>query len=68
MLTNKAQASRGALPLGERGEDAMEHKKIAMGRRKKVALVAHDNTKFDRWSGQDTTGTCSPSTTCSRRR
>jgi hypothetical protein len=55
MLTNKAQASRGALPLGERGEDAIEHKKIAMGRRKKVALVAHDNTEFDllEWAGHN---------------
>jgi methylglyoxal synthase len=33
----------------------MEHKKIAMGRRKKVALVAHDNTKFDllEWAGHN---------------
>jgi methylglyoxal synthase len=53
MLTNKAQASRGALPLGERGVDAKKHKKIVMRRRKRVALVAHDNTKFDllEWVG-----------------
>jgi methylglyoxal synthase len=33
----------------------MEHKKIAMGRRKKVVLVAHDNTKFDllEWAGHN---------------
>ena len=33
----------------------MEHKKIARGRRKKVALVAYDNTKFDllEWAGHN---------------
>ena len=33
----------------------MKYNKIAMGRRKKVALVAHDNTKFDllEWAGHN---------------
>ncbi len=33
----------------------MDHKKITMGRRKKVALVAHDNTKSDllEWAGRN---------------
>jgi methylglyoxal synthase len=33
----------------------LKYNKIAMGRRKKVALVAHDNTKFDllEWAGHN---------------
>jgi hypothetical protein len=51
----------------ERGDYLVEYQKVAMGRRKKVALVAHDgNTKFDllEWAGYNRD--CSRSTTCSR--